>query len=59
MSVAGKRIPHSDSRVAIAQAVAFTGARSPKPEVVSVEKLNQMKSTHRSGRASSTPPTSV
>ena len=59
MSVAGKRIPQSDSSVDTAQAAAFTGATSPKPAVVSVEKLNHTKSTHRSGRAFSTPPTRV
>jgi hypothetical protein len=59
MSVAGKRIAHSPSSVETAQAAALTGATSPKPAVVSVEKLSHTKSTQRSGRASSTPATSA
>jgi hypothetical protein len=59
MSVAGKRIPQRPSSVETAQAVALTGATSPKPAVVSVEKLSHTKSTHRSGRIPSTPETSA
>jgi len=56
MSVAGKRIPQRPSSVATAQGPGPTGDTSPKPAVVSVEKLSHRKSTQRSCRWASTPP---
>ena len=41
MSVAGNRIPQIASSVQSVLAQRPTGARSPKPAVVSVEKLSQ------------------